>query len=77
MKHREWRHVPGLVLLALATVGGPLAPATAEEPRRDAAAEIMHRYGAVQVDHFGLGMTKAFPDNPEAQENKYDPDATF
>lgn len=46
-------------------------------PRRDAAADIMHRYGAVQVDHFGLGMTKAFPDNPEAQEGKYDPDATF
>ena len=46
-------------------------------PRRDEAAEIMHRYGAVQVDHFGLAMTKAFPDNPEASEDKYDPDATF
>ena len=46
-------------------------------PRRDEAANIMLRYGAVQVDHFGLGMTKAFPDNPEAAENKYDPDATF
>jgi hypothetical protein len=46
-------------------------------PRRDEAAEIMHRYDAVQLDHFGLGMTKAFPDNPDAQEDKYDPDATF
>jgi hypothetical protein len=46
-------------------------------PRRDEAAEIMHRYGAVQVDHFGLAMTKAFPDNPEASEDKYDPDASF
>jgi hypothetical protein len=46
-------------------------------PRRTLAAEIMHRYGAVQVDHFGLGLTKAFPDQPESQENKYDPDATF
>lgn len=46
-------------------------------PRRDEAAEIMNRHGAVQVDHFGLGMTKAFPDNPEKSEDKYDPDATF
>ncbi len=46
-------------------------------PLRDQAADIMHRYGAVQVDHFGLTMTKAFPDNAEASEDKYDPDATF
>jgi len=46
-------------------------------PRRDEAADIMHRYGAVQVDHFGLGMTKAFPDSAETAENKYDPDATY
>jgi len=46
-------------------------------PHRETAADIMHRYGAVQVDHFGLGMTKAFPDNPETSENKYDPDETF
>lgn len=42
--------------------------------RRDEAAEIMHRYGAVQVDHFGLAMTKAFPDNPASSEDKYEPD---
>lgn len=46
-------------------------------PRRDEAADIMHRYGAVQVDHFGLGMTKAFPDHPQENETKYDPDETF
>jgi hypothetical protein len=46
-------------------------------PRRDEAADIMHRYGAVQVDHFGLGLTKAFPDHPETSETKYDPDETF
>ena len=46
-------------------------------PRRDEAARFMHRYGAVQVDHFGLGMTKAFPDNAETAENKYDPDETY
>jgi hypothetical protein len=46
-------------------------------PLRDQAAEIMHRHGAAQVDHFGLAMTKAFPDHAEASENKYDPDATF
>ncbi|MFM9905349.1 MAG: hypothetical protein ACKVQJ_12355 [Pyrinomonadaceae bacterium] len=40
--------------------------------RRDEAASIMNRYGAVQVDHFGLAMTKAYPDNPESSENKYD-----
>lgn len=40
--------------------------------RREEAAEIMHRYGAVQVDHFGLAMTKAFPDNPEDSETKYE-----
>ena len=45
-------------------------------PRRDEAADIMHRYGAVQVDHFGLGMTKAFPDSSDTAE-KYDPDETF
>ena len=39
------------------------------------AAEIMHRYNAVQVDYFGLAMTKAFP--AEGSEDKYDPDATF
>ena len=42
--------------------------------RRDEAADIMHRYGAVQVDHFGLAMTKAFPDNPASSEDKYEPD---
>lgn len=42
--------------------------------RRDEAAEIMHRYGAVQVDHFGLAMTKAFPDNPGSSEDKYETD---
>ena len=42
--------------------------------RRDEAAEIMHRYGAVQVDHFGLAMTKAFPDSPDSQEDKYETD---
>jgi hypothetical protein len=46
-------------------------------PRRAEAAEIMQRYGAVQVDHFGLGMTKAFPDHPEESETKYDADARF
>jgi hypothetical protein len=43
-------------------------------PRRDEAADIMHRYGAVQVDHFGLAMTKAFPDNPKESETKYEAD---
>lgn len=42
--------------------------------RQDAAAAIMHRYGAVQVDHFGLAMTKAFPESPNASEDKYEPD---
>jgi hypothetical protein len=46
-------------------------------PRRDEAAAIMHRHGAVQVDHFGLAMTRAYPDNPNESEDKYDPDATF
>lgn len=46
-------------------------------PRRDEAADIMHRYGAVQVDHFGLTMTTAFPDHAQTAENKYDPEATF
>lgn len=46
-------------------------------PRRGEAAEIMNRHGAAQVDYFGLAMTKAFPDNPDASEDKYDPDATF
>ena len=46
-------------------------------PRRDEAADIMQRHGAVQVDHFGLGMTKAFPDHPQESETKYDPDETF
>lgn len=41
--------------------------------RRDEAAGIMHRYGAVQVDHFGLAMTKAYPDRPNACEDKYEP----
>ncbi len=45
-----------------------------ETARREAAAEIMHRYGAVQVDHFGLAMTKAFPDNPASSEDKYETD---
>lgn len=42
--------------------------------RRDEAAAIMHRYGAVQVDHFGLAMTKAYPDSPNVSEDKYEPD---
>lgn len=42
--------------------------------RQDEAATIMHRYGAVQVDHFGLAMTKAFPESPNASEDKYEPD---
>ncbi len=46
-------------------------------PRRDDAAAIMNRHSAVQVDYFGLAMTKAFPDHPDESENKYDPDATF
>lgn len=46
-------------------------------PLRDEAAAIMHRHGAVQVDHFGLTMTKAFPDHPNEAEHKYDPDETF
>jgi len=37
----------------------------------------MNRHGAVQVDYFGLAMTKAFPPHAEESENKYDPDATF
>jgi len=45
--------------------------------RRDEAADIMHRHRAVQVDHFGLGMTKAFADHPHESETKYDPDETF
>jgi hypothetical protein len=43
--------------------------------RRDEAADVMHRHGAVQVDHFGLAMTKAFPDNPDSSEDKYEGDA--
>lgn len=46
-------------------------------PRREEAAAIMNRHGAVQVDYFGLAMTKAFPDHPDESENKYDPDETF
>ena len=45
--------------------------------RRDEAADIMHRHGAVQVDHFGLAMTKAFPDDANKSEDKYEPDATL
>lgn len=33
-------------------------------PRRDEAAAVMHRHGAVQVDHFGLTMTRTFS-NPD------------
>lgn len=43
--------------------------------RKDEAAAILHRYKAVQVDYFGLAMTKAFPEN--GSEDKYDPNATF
>lgn len=46
-------------------------------PRREEAAAIMNHHGAVQVDYFGLAMTKAFPDHPDESENKYDPDETF
>ena len=46
-------------------------------PRREEAAAIMNRHGAVQVDYFGLAMTKAFPPHAEESENKYDPDETF
>ena len=46
-------------------------------PRRDEAAAIMHRFGAAQVDHFGLVMTKAFPEHANESEDKYDPDETF
>lgn len=46
-------------------------------PRRAEAADIMNKHGAVQVDYFGLAMTKAFPDDPAKSEDKYDPDATF
>ena len=46
-------------------------------PRRDEAAAIMHRFGAVQVDHFGLVMTKAFPERDNESEDKFDPDETF
>jgi len=42
--------------------------------RRDEAAAVMHRYGAVQVDHFGLAMTKAYPNTSNASEDKYYPD---
>ncbi len=41
---------------------------------RDEAAFIMHSHGAVQVDHFGLAMTKAFTDDPNKSEDKYEPD---
>lgn len=40
--------------------------------QKDPAADIMHRYGAVQVDYFGLGMTKAFPET--GSEDKYVPE---
>lgn len=43
-----------------------------KDARREEAAAIMHRYGAVQVDHFGLAMTKAYPDSPNASEDKYE-----
>jgi hypothetical protein len=46
-------------------------------PRREEAAAIMNRNGAVQVDYFGLAMTKAFPVHPDESENKYDPDETY
>jgi hypothetical protein len=46
-------------------------------PMKDEAAAIMHRYGAVQVDYFGLAMTEAIPSHDDVGEDKYDPDATF
>ena len=42
--------------------------------RKDDAAAIMHRHGAVQVDYFGLAMTKAIPANENSSEDKYEPD---
>lgn len=43
-------------------------------PRREQAAAILNSYGAVQVDYFGLAMTKAFPDDPNKSEDKYEPE---
>lgn len=42
--------------------------------RKDDAAAIMHRHGAVQVDYFGLTMTTAIPANENSAEDKYEPD---
>ncbi|MBK7935327.1 MAG: hypothetical protein IPK01_18010 [Acidobacteria bacterium] len=42
--------------------------------RKDAAAAIMHRHGAVQVDYFGLAVTTAIPANENSSEDKYEPD---
>lgn len=42
---------------------------------KDEAAQIMHRYNAVQVDYFGLAATTAIP--VSGSEDKYDPDARF
>ena len=46
-------------------------------PRREEAAVIMNRHGAVQVDYFGLAMTQAFPDHPDESEDKYAPESAF
>lgn len=42
--------------------------------RKDEAAAIMHRYGAAQVDYFGLAITQAIPAQENVSEDKYEPD---
>ncbi len=43
--------------------------------KKNEAAEILHRYGASEVDYFGLAMTQHI--GPDVTGEPHDPDATF
>jgi hypothetical protein len=46
-----------------------------KDVKKAEAAEILHRYGASQVDYFGLAMTQQL--SPDEIPKHYDPDARF
>ncbi len=46
-----------------------------KDVKKTDAAAIVHRFGAAQVDYFGLSMTQSF--SPDGEWRNYDPEATF